>query len=78
MLGETVKKKFLFWAVVSVIGAICLSFPDISSLKDVKMSIQSLFKGDSLKGLMFSCLAILFWGASTVIGKLFSPQAIKR
>lgn len=70
-LKETIKKEFLFWAGICLLGSILISsndiFPNLSNL-DFKVVLSET----SMKGYALTLLAVVSWGASTVFGKKLS------
>jgi len=76
-LQERIQKRFIFWAIVSVIGAIGLGFPDLVDVF-TKGELPSIFDDKkSLKGLFFTSLAVVFWGTATILGKSLSSLGYK-
>jgi drug/metabolite transporter (DMT)-like permease len=70
VLGETVKKEFIFWAAVSLFGALLISFEDILKLAETEASFQELFfHQGAAQGYVLVVFSIIGWGASTVFGK---------
>lgn len=73
-LGESIKKPFLIWGIVSLIGGILISSPDIMpGLSNFDFSVGLLSEG-ALMGYGLTLVAVLSWGASTVFGKKLSAQ----
>lgn len=71
ILHEPIKKKFLLWGFFALVGVLLLSYHDI---------FPNLTRGDftvsveALTGYMFTLMAIIGWGSSTVFGKKLSTQ----
>jgi drug/metabolite transporter (DMT)-like permease len=76
-LKERVRGPFLFWAFISVGGAIGLSFPELLDAFQSGELNSGLFSGRSLKGFLFATLAVVCWGSATVIGKHLSMAGFK-
>jgi drug/metabolite transporter (DMT)-like permease len=71
VLKETIKKEFIFWALLCLLGSILISSPDIFpnlSNFDFKMVLSE----NSIKGYILTLIAVVSWGASTVFGKKLS------
>jgi len=66
ILKEKLSGKFWLWAVVGMLGAYLVTFPEI------KIGGFSLEGGT--KGVLFALLAAFFWGGSTVFGRLVLKQ----
>lgn len=64
LLKEQLRSKFWLWAVVALVGAYIISFPQI---------VPRMFEGEvfsaSTIGIIYALVAALLWGASTVMGK---------
>jgi len=70
VLKEKIKRVFVLWAIVCLVGALLISFEDILRIVNSKESIQNLFfHGKSLQGYMLVCFTVIGWGASTVFSK---------
>lgn len=65
VLRERLASRFWLWAVLAIGGAYLISFPNL---------IPQTFEGETFNlhtlGVVFALLAALFWGASTVFGRL--------
>jgi drug/metabolite transporter (DMT)-like permease len=74
ILGEKIKKEFLPWALLCLVGGVLISsqdiFPGISQLDFTR----SIFSDKSLSGYMLTLVAVICWAASTVFGKKLSMQ----
>lgn len=71
ILGETIRKEFVFWAGLAIAGVFLISFDDI--YKGVNaFSEGDAFGSKALKGYVLTFIASLGWGASTVFGKKLS------
>lgn len=73
-LGEKVKKVFLVWAGMALLGGILISSPDILpglSHFDFKMGFLS---ETAMLGYLLTLVAVVSWGASTVFGKKLTAQ----
>jgi drug/metabolite transporter (DMT)-like permease len=74
VLGEKIKKEFIPWAIVCLIGGVLISSQDIfPGVSDFNFSV-GIFSGKSLHGYLLALLAVLCWAASTVFGKKLSMQ----
>lgn len=73
-LGEKVKKEFLFWAFVALVGGLLISSPDIMpGIAGLDFSM-GLLSDKALWGYFLTLIAVVSWGASTVFGKKLSAQ----
>lgn len=65
LLKERLSPRFWLWAILALLGAYLISFPGF---------LPQVFPGEqfnpNLTGVMLALLAALFWGASTVMGKV--------
>ena len=72
-LKEPIKKAFLIWSCVAIIGAVLVSYNDLSTILVVLFKddggFSKLFEAKALKGYLFALLAVFGWGSSTVLGK---------
>ncbi|MCB9805565.1 DMT family transporter [Candidatus Nomurabacteria bacterium] len=64
ILNEFRNKKFWFWALVAIVGAYVVSFPDFA---------PQLYEGEvfnpNIIGILLALGAALLWGSSTVLGR---------
>jgi len=68
VLKETIKKEFILWAAVCLIGSVLISSPDIfPNLKNFDFKL--VLAENSIKGYFYTLIAVVSWGASTVFGK---------
>lgn len=68
-LKEKIKKEFLIWAAIAVVGGFLISSPDI--LPDTgkfEFTFEFLSQG-AMMGYLLTMVAVVSWGASTVFGK---------
>jgi drug/metabolite transporter (DMT)-like permease len=73
-LGERVKKQFLGWAAIALIGGLLISSPDIMpGLMKLDFTLGLLSK-TAIWGYALTLIAVISWGASTVFGKKLSAQ----
>ncbi len=73
-LGEKVKKEFLFWGFVALIGGLLISSPDIMpGLAGMDFSM-ALLSQNAIWGYTLTLIAVVSWGASTVFGKKLTGQ----
>lgn len=73
VLKETVKKEFMFWALVALLGGILISAPDIFpnlTAHDLRVVLTE----KSIMGYLLTFVAVISWGASTVFGKKLSQE----
>lgn len=69
ILGETIKKAFIFWAFLALIGGVFISSPDIlNGTFTFDVSSQAIW------GYIYTLIAVVSWGASTVFGKKLSAN----
>lgn len=74
LLQEKIKKEFLIWAVVALIGGFLISSPDIMpGLTQLDFSM-ALLSQKAIWGYTLALIAVFSWGASTVAGKKLSGQ----
>jgi drug/metabolite transporter (DMT)-like permease len=74
VLGEKIKKEFIFWAAVALVGGLLISSTDIMpGLAHLDFSM-SLLSNKALWGYTLALIAVVSWGASTVSGKKLSGQ----
>lgn len=63
-LHEQLRSRFWLWAIVALVGAYFISFPNL---------VPQLYAGEAfnpnLVGVGFALVAVLLWGLSTVLGK---------
>ena len=74
MLGEKMKKPFIIWALVALLGGILISSPDIlPGLSHFDFSFGFLSE-KAMTGYLLTLVAVVSWGASTVFGKKLTSQ----
>lgn len=74
MLGEKIKKEFIFWAAVALVGGLLISSVDIlPGLMHLDFTMGLLTK-NAIWGYTLALIAVGCWGASTVFGKKLSTQ----
>lgn len=74
ILGEKIKKEFIPWALLCLIGGFLISSQDIlPGLSHFDFSM-SAFSDKSLQGYLLTLVAVVCWAASTVFGKKLSMQ----
>ncbi len=77
VLKEKMRKDFIIWAVICLVGGLLISYEDIASgLKDVDFD-RSLFDQKFLLGYSLTFLAVFSWGCSTVFGKKLTSCGFK-
>lgn len=75
-LGEKIKKEFIFWGGLALLGSILISSPDIFpnlSSFDFRMVLNE----NSLRGYLFTFIAVISWAASTVFGKKLGMAGLR-
>lgn len=73
-LGEKVKKEFLFWGLIALVGGLLISSPDIMpGLMGLDFT-TALLSQSAIWGYTLTLIAVVSWGASTVFGKKLSAQ----
>lgn len=73
-LAEKIENKFLFWAVIALVGGFLISSPDIMpGLANFDFQI-GFFNKKTLLGYGLTLVAVMSWGASTVFGKKLSAS----
>lgn len=68
-LGEKIKRPFIIWAGIALVGGLLISSPDILpglSHFDFKLGFLSQ---SAMLGYLLTMVAVVSWGASTVFGK---------
>ena len=74
LLGEKIKKEFIFWAAIALVGGLLISSLDIlPGLAQLDFSMGLLTK-NAVWGYSLALIAVGCWGASTVFGKKLSTQ----
>ncbi|PIK15346.1 EamA family transporter [Halobacteriovorax sp. JY17] len=77
VLKEKMRKDFILWAIVCLIGGGLISYNDIAwGLKEVNFD-RSLLDQKFLIGYGLTFLAVFSWGCSTVFGKKLSSCGFK-
>jgi drug/metabolite transporter (DMT)-like permease len=61
VLKETLSKRFWFWAIVALIGAYIISFPNFKP--------EGLTWDNNMLGIILAVAAAFLWGGSTVFGR---------
>jgi drug/metabolite transporter (DMT)-like permease len=70
VLKEQIKKAFIFWAFVCLLGALLISSEDILKLNiGSKSFIETLTAPGAIQGYVLVLFSILGWGGATVYGK---------
>lgn len=83
LLNEKFERHFFFYMGLSLIGAFCLSWPDMAgyfyaaSTADFSSSAVNLAVHSSMAGYLLTLVAVIGWGASTVFGKQLSNAHLK-
>ena len=82
VLKEEIKKEFILWAGICLIGGLLVSSPDIERFYKLMVSNMGTVTSDfAFKGYGLVGVSILGWGATTVFGKRlslagFEPKSI--
>lgn len=66
ILKERIDRKFLLCAGISLMGALLISFPDLSQIKALSFDASSAGK---LRGYLLVFISVICWGSATVFGK---------
>lgn len=66
-LQEPVKRPFIFWGLICLLGAMLVSFHDLSQIDFSDW--QGLLGQQAFVGYGLTLIAVIGWGASTVFGK---------
>lgn len=75
VLGERIKKQFVFWAAISLAGAFLISYEDFVSLGQSTKSVSDiLFYPGAAQGYALTIFSIVGWGAATVYGKKLAVE----
>lgn len=70
VLKEQIKKAFIFWAIICLVGALLISSEDILRLKIGSQSFfETLTAPGAIQGYILVLFSILGWGGATVYGK---------
>ena len=69
ILGEPISKSFIFWSLLSLVGAILIGHKELTVLMEVYRYPAMLGGADSLLGIGLTLFAVLGWGASTIYSK---------
>src|SRR5690606_3536116 len=73
ILREPIPRPFLFWGLISLLGALLVSAPDIEKVWQlVRLDPSRLASDAAVRGYSLVGLSVLGWGASTVFGKKLS------
>ncbi len=73
-LGEKIQTKFLYWAMLCLVGGFLVSYRDISAGLGSGSFWNQLFSATAFKGYGLTLLAVIGWGSSTVFGKKLSME----
>ena len=74
ILKEKITKRFLIWAVLALVGAILISYEDISNALSLIKSGALQFDRSSLFGLCLAMVSVISWGSATVFGKFLMKK----
>jgi len=75
VLKEQVKKIFMFWAFICLLGALLISYEDILKLGASGKSIYNLLiHPGAFQGYVLVVFSIVGWGAATVFGKKLGQE----
>lgn len=70
-LKESLKKEFMIWALVCILGGILISSQDIFP-NLMNFDFKVVLSERSILGYFLTMIAVVSWGASTVFGKKLS------
>lgn len=74
LLGEKIKKEFILWAAIALVGGFLISSVDIlPGLGNLDFTL-GLLSHNAIWGYSMALIAVGCWGASTVFGKKLSLQ----
>ncbi len=66
VLKETVKKGFIFWSLISLVGAFLISYDDLYKLAGLKLTFDNQ---EILMGYGLVLVSVVGWASSTVMSK---------
>jgi drug/metabolite transporter (DMT)-like permease len=73
-LKEKIKKEFLIWAGLAVLGGLLISSPDfMPDFKHFEFKLNFLSQS-AMMGYLLTMVAVVSWGASTVFGKKLTAE----
>ncbi len=68
ILGEKIRRVFLFWALIALSGVLLITWSDTAEgLRN--FSWDKIFEEDFFQGYLYTFVAVIGWGGSTVFGK---------
>lgn len=74
ILREPIKREFLIWASLCLIGGTLISYKDLAPVfTSIKLD-SSLFDQQNIVGYALTLIAVIGWGSSTVFGKKLSQE----
>jgi drug/metabolite transporter (DMT)-like permease len=77
VLKEKIKKEFIYWALLCLIGGLMVSYKDLfPQLTNFDFSSEAS-NPKALTGLLLTLFAVFAWGASTPFGKKLSKVGYK-
>jgi drug/metabolite transporter (DMT)-like permease len=76
VLKETIRKNFVFWAFLAMIGAGLVGHREFLSAIDYIMNSSNGGNSVGAKGIILTLIAAGGWGASTVFGKVLSNKGV--
>lgn len=77
VLKEPIRKEFLFWAVLCLVGGGLVSYEHLKEILAAEHFSWAFFMQDRpLLGLGLTLVSIVSWGASTVYGKKLATQGL--
>lgn len=75
ILKEEIKKMFIFWAFICLMGAFLISYEDLLKLGSSGQSIYHLLvKPGAFQGYVLVAFSIIGWASATVFGKLLGKE----
>ncbi len=74
VLKEPIQKKFIFWALLCLVGCLLVTYQDIwKGLSEIS-SWREITTVKGFKGYGFALIAVFGWGSATVFGKKLSNE----
>ena len=78
LLKEKFEKNYFFYMALSLVGAFCLSWPDMAGYfidKTIDKTVEA--RSSNIGGYLLALVAVVGWGSSTVFGKQLSNAHLK-
>lgn len=74
VLGEPLKKEFLGWALLCLVGGLLISYEDVTQGGQLFLRGEFISGNKAGLGYFLTLTAVFGWGASTVFGKKLSQK----